>query len=62
VLGDPVGGGAEQVVAQEVALVAEHDQVALLLVGDADDQLGGVAGAELDLELVRRSKMRDEEG
>jgi hypothetical protein len=52
VLGDPVGGRAEQVVAQEVALVAEHDQVVLLFLSDADDQLGRVPGAaELDLQL-----------
>jgi hypothetical protein len=51
VLGDAVGGGAEQVVAQEVALAAEDDQVGLGFAGDADDQLGGMAGAELDLEL-----------
>jgi hypothetical protein len=51
VLGDAVGGGAEHVVAQEVSSVAEGDQVGLLILGDADDQPGGVAGAKLDLEL-----------
>jgi hypothetical protein len=50
-LGDAVGGGAEEVVAQEVTLVAEDDQVGVGLVGDADDQLGCVAGVELDVEL-----------
>lgn len=51
VLGDPVGCRAEQVVTQEVAAVAEYDQVGAQLAGDADDQLGRVTGSQLNVEL-----------
>src|ERR1700693_745103 len=47
--GDAVGKRPEQVVAQEMALVAEHDQVCIDLAGVADDQLCGVTRAKLDL-------------
>ena len=50
-LGDAVSRGAEQMVAQEMSAVAEHDQVSAELAGDLHDQLGRVAGAQLDLEL-----------
>lgn len=43
VVGDPVGGGAEQVVVQEVSLVTDHDEIGVAVTGVAGDQLGGVA-------------------
>jgi hypothetical protein len=48
--GDPVGGRAEQVVAEEVNAVSEHDQVEASGRRELGDDLGGVPGAELDLE------------
>jgi hypothetical protein len=40
---NPVGGRPEEVVLQEMALMADHDQVEVSLVGVADDQLRGVS-------------------
>jgi hypothetical protein len=34
-----------------VTFVPEHDQVGLSVASDADDQLGGVAGVELHVEV-----------
>src|SRR6266536_5596354 len=46
-----LGGRAEQVVLEEVALVADDDQVEVSFAGVADDQLGGVPGQYLYLEI-----------
>jgi len=45
VLGDAVCGRAEQVVADEVASVAEHDQVVVSFACNLWDQFGSVPGA-----------------
>src|ERR1017187_4814081 len=48
---DPVGGRAEEVVAQEVAAVPEDDEVVTAFGGHAGDQLGRMPGADVDVEL-----------
>ncbi len=51
VVGDAVGGRAEQVVAEEVAAVADDDQVVAVRARVVGDDLGGVAGDEVGLDL-----------
>ena len=41
-VGDTVGGRAGQVILEEVALVADDDEVEVAFAGVADDQLGRV--------------------
>jgi len=54
VLGDAVGGRAEQVVAQEMAAMAEHDEVVTAGGRKLRDHFGGVAGTQLDVEIEPR--------
>jgi hypothetical protein len=49
-----VRGRAQQVIAEEVTCMTEHDQVGVSLSRHADDQLRGVAGTEVDLEPYAR--------
>jgi hypothetical protein len=51
VVGDAVGGRAEQVVPEEVSAVADDDQVVAVCLCVVGDHLGGVAGHEGDLGL-----------
>ena len=53
VVGDAVGGRAEQIVAEEVAAVADDDQVVAVGLGVVGDDLGGVAGHEGDFVSTR---------
>jgi len=57
VVGDPVGCGAEQVVAEEMAAVADDDQVMAVRAGVVSDDLGGMArhqlGCHLDATFTR---------
>jgi hypothetical protein len=48
---DAVRGRAEQVVAEEVAAVADHDQVVSVGYRVVGDHLGGVPGHQIGLEL-----------
>src|SRR5438093_13457644 len=50
-LGDAIGGRAEQPVTDEVSAVAEHDEVVAALFGDTGDQLCGVPRSNVDVDL-----------
>jgi hypothetical protein len=54
-LGDAVGGRAEQVVAQEVAAMAEHNEVVTAGGCKLRDHFRGVAGTQLDVEIEPRA-------
>ena len=50
-LGDPVCGRAEQVVAKELAAMAEHNEVVAAGAREVRDHLGGAAGPDVDVDL-----------
>jgi hypothetical protein len=51
VVSDAVGGRPEQIVAEEVALVSDDDQVVIMRLGIVADHLRGMAGHKLRLQL-----------